>query len=113
MDDLRRQSFTGLFRFTLRIWRANLALLVAVALAAGALSLLAAALIEGLRSRSSFSGVEFGVLVHHSDTGTHLGLSLPTLATGLVTIAVSSWATATMAAVLLLYVGSSRRAGAT
>jgi hypothetical protein len=111
MEDIRRQSFTGLFRFTLRIWRANLALLVAVALAAGALSLLAPALIEGLHSSFSFSGVEFGVLVHRSDGGTHLSLSLPMLATGLIAIAASSWTMATMIAVLLLYFGLGRRAG--
>ena len=111
MDDARGQSCTGLFRFTLRIWRANLVPLLAVALAAGAISLLAPALLEGLHSRFPFSGVGFGILVHNSDSGRHLSISLPMLATGLITIAVSSWTTATMVAMLVLYVTMERRVG--
>ena len=42
--------FTGLFRFTVRLFRANAGLLVAVGLAATAAALLAAALLEGVHS---------------------------------------------------------------
>jgi hypothetical protein len=110
MDATRHQSFSGLFGFTARIWRANAVPLVTVGFLGSAIALLAAALIEGMHSTFSFSGAAFGILVRGSDSGTHLSLSSPMLATGLITIAASSWASATMVVMLLTHVRRGRRA---
>ena len=114
MDESRHQSFSGLFRFTYRIWRANLWSLVTVSTLACAVALLAAALIEGTHTIFSFTDTALGVTLNSSGSGTisstSLGLERAMTFTGLITIATGAWATATMVVMLLRHARDGRRA---
>lgn len=110
MDECRHQSFSGLFRFTYRIWRANLVPLLAVGLLASAIALLAASLIEGTHSFFSFSGNALGIGFYSGSDGSGVRLDTHMFATGLTTIAASAWASATMVVMLLGHLRHGRRA---
>ncbi len=97
--------FAGLFRFTFRIWRANLLPLLVVGLLATAAGLLTALLTEGIHSSHSFSGA---LLVAVSSQPPHVRLSAPVIVTGLISIAAYGWATATIVAMLVGHVGDRR-----
>jgi hypothetical protein len=103
---------SGLFTFTLRLWRANLVALLVAAFVGSAAVLLGAALLEGTHSAHAFSGSSLiGLVVNADETGSHLHLDIAALLTDLVAVAATAWATCTMVALLVRHVRLSTRPG--
>lgn len=96
---------SGLFTYTLRLWRANLLSLVTASLLGTAVSLVVAGLLEGPHSAHAFSGSSLiGIDVYIDPTGRHLHLDVAVLLTDLVSVAVAAWASCTMVALLMRHV---------
>jgi hypothetical protein len=108
MDGTDRQSLSGLFRFTFRLWRADFVALVVVGFIASAAAVLEVVLVRVLESQFPSSGTALGFVLYD---GSHVRISWPLVAAGLITAAAtSSWASSTIVAMLLGHVGQGRRA---
>lgn len=108
MDHIGRQSLSGLFHFTFRIWRANLVALVAVGFIAGAAVAVEAVLAWALRPTFPTAGFSLGFAFSDAP----VRVSWPLFAAGVITgAATSSWASCTTVAVVIAYVRQGRPAG--
>lgn len=103
-------DLSGLLSLTLRLWRVNVGVLIAVGFIGSAVSLLAAAALEGVHSPHAFSGMSLiGLTILSGGDGVSVRLHPSVTLTFLIAGAATAWVTATMVTMLLTHVRSGTR----
>jgi len=102
-------DLAGLFRFTARVYRANLGVLSAVAAVSSVVAVAAGLVGRTMSHETFFKTTSFGVYSVSDEGGSHLHASWPMVACHLLGVVALAWASATFVSLLLEHLRDARR----